>query len=184
MESGPTQLVNDTVLNVAQLLKEHVGSKRRIDVTLAQLPLDGTIVARDVSASVKLTRIADGILVTGAVTGQATLECVRCLNEFDTEYRAEIEAQFRPTVDIVSGVPVEAEEDDEAFVIDDNHQLDLTELLRQVSILSLPIRPVCGEDCPGFVSEFRGGDEAPSEEAGDERLSVLEKLLDDSREPN
>jgi uncharacterized protein len=182
MHTGPTQLVNDTVLNVAQLLKEHVGSTRRLEVTLAELPLDDSIVARDVSASVKLTRIADGILVTGAISGRATLECVRCLNEFDADYRGDIEAQFRPTVDIVSGVPVESEDDDEAFVIDDGHQLDLTELLRQVSILALPIRPVCGDECPGFESEYRGTDEAPSEDMGDERLSVLAELLDDSRE--
>lgn len=182
MQPGPAQLVNDTVLNVAQLLKENVGSKRRVDVTLAELPLDDSIIARDVSASMKLTRIADGILVTGNIAGQARLECVRCLGEFDAPYSGEIEAQFQPTIDIASGVAVETEDDDETFVIDESHLLDLTELLRQVSLLSLPIRPVCGEDCPGFESEFLGGDEAPVEPAGDERLAVLGQLLDDSRE--
>jgi uncharacterized protein len=182
MASGPTQLVNDTVLNVAQLLKENVGSKRYVDVTVDTLPLDDTLTARDVKASVKLTRITDGILVTGTINGTANLECVRCLEEFSTEYQGEIEAQFQPTIDIVSGIPVEPEDDGETFVIDDNHLLDLTELLRQVSILTLPIRPVCGEDCPGFESEFRGGDVAPAEDAGDERLAILEQLLDDSRE--
>lgn len=182
MQSGPNQLVNDTVLNVAQLLKENVGSKRFYDVTVAELPLDDDVVARNVQANIKLTRIADGILVTGTVAGQARLECVRCLEEFDTDYSGEIEAEFRPSIDIQSGYPVEVEEDDDSFDIDDSHQLDLTELLRQVTILSLPIRPVCGDDCPGFTSEFRGGDEAPGEDAVDERLSVLEQLLDDSRE--
>jgi uncharacterized protein len=181
--TGTTQIHNDTIINVAQLLKEHVGSKRTFDVSLDRLPLDENVTARDVSAQLKLTRIADGILVTGSLAGTARLECVRCLEEFDTEYSGPAEAQFRPTIDISSGVPVEiSEDDDESFEIDESHHLDLGEMLRQVSILTLPIRPVCGDDCPGFVSEFRGGDEPPSEEAGDERLAVLEQLLDDSRE--
>jgi uncharacterized protein len=180
--AGTTQINNDTVLNVAQLLKENVGSKRIYAVSLDALPLDETTTARDISAQLKLTRIANGILVTGSLAGKTRLECVRCLEEFETEYSGEVEAEFRPTVDISSGVPVETEDDDEAFEIDEGHHLDLAEMLRQLSILTLPIRPVCGDDCPGFVSEFRGGDEAPSEEAGDERLAVLEQLLDDSRE--
>lgn len=182
MTPGPNQLINDPVLNVAQLLKENVGGKRRVDVHLDELPLDETASAHDVSASIKLTRIADGILVTGRISGQATMECVRCLQEFDAGYAGDIEAQYRPSIDIESGVPTEHEDDGETFVIDESHLLDLTELLRQVSVLSLPIRPVCGEDCPGFTSEFRGGDEAPAEDTGDERFAILEQLLEDSRE--
>jgi uncharacterized protein len=178
----PTQINNDTVLNVAQLLKENVGSKRTYAVTLDSLSLDESTTARDVAAQLKLTRITDGILVTGSLSGQARLECVRCLEEFDAGFSGEVEAEYRPTIDISSGTLVEPEHDGESFEIDDSHQLDLAEMLRQVSILTLPIRPVCGDDCPGFTSEFRGGDDAPAEEVGDDRLAVLEQLLDDSRE--
>jgi uncharacterized protein len=177
-----TRIHNDTVLNVAQLLKDNVGSKRTCAVSLDTLPLDDTTTARNIVAQLKLTRIADGILVTGSLAGETRLECVRCLEEFDTEFSGEVEAEFRPTIDISSGTPVEIEDNDESFEIDDSHHLDMAEMLRQVSILTLPIRPVCGDDCPGFVSEFRGGDEPPSDEAGDERLAVLEQLLDESRE--
>lgn len=178
----PTQIYNDTVLNVAQLLKENVGGKRTFVVSLDSLSLDESITARDVSAQLKLTRISGGILVTGWLAGTARVECVRCLEEFDTEFGGEMDAEFRPTIDIASGVPVDPDGDDESFDIDDNHQLDLAEMLRQVAILTLPIRPVCGDDCPGYTSEFRGGDEPSADEAGDERLAVLEQLLDDSRD--
>lgn len=183
MATGPTPIDNDTVLNVAQLLKEQVGSKRIYALTLDTLPLDDAMIARDVTAQLKLTRITDGILVTGSLAGRIRLECVRCLEEFDTVFSGDAEAEFRPTIDIASGMLVEIEddEDDEVFEIDDNHLLDLAEMLRQVAILTLPIRPVCGDDCPGFTEEFGGGDEPLSDEAGDERLAVLEQLLDDSR---
>lgn len=178
----PTQIYNDTVLNVAQLLKENVGGKRICAVSLDSLSLDESITAHDVSAQLKLTRITGGILVTGWLAGTARIECVRCLDEFDSEFGGEVEAEYRPTIDITSGVPVDPDGDDESFEIDDSHQLDLAEMLRQVAILTLPIRPVCGDDCPGFTSEFRGGDEPLGDEAGDARLAVLEQLLDDSRD--
>ena len=179
MTTGPTILLNDTVLNVAQLLKDNVGSKRYFSVALDELPLDESTTVRNLFADLKLTRIADGILVTGSLAGQARLECVRCLEEFETEFSGEVEAEFRPTLDIRYGTPVEIVDDGESFTIDESHLLDLMEMLRQISILSLPIRPVCGDDCPGFTSEFRGGDEPPSEEAGDERMAVLQQLLDE-----
>jgi uncharacterized protein len=181
MEQTPRALVNDSVLNVAQLLKENVGSTRRITVSLDALPLDERVTARDVEAQIKLTRISNGILATGKLSGHARIECVRCLEEFDTEYSGEIEAQFQPTVDILSGVSVGPADDGETFEIDEGHQLDLGELLRQVSILALPIRPVCGDDCPGF-EPVHGEDDEPTGERRDERLAVLEKLLEDSRE--
>jgi uncharacterized protein len=176
------KLQNDTVLNVAQLLKDNVGSKRLVEVALDSLPLDDSTAARDVAAELKLTRISSGILVTGSLAGTARLECVRCLEEFETEYHGEVEAEFRPTLDIGTGVAVEVDEDDDSFLIDDNHQLDLAEMLRQLSILTLPIRPVCGDDCPGFTSEFRGDDAPAPESTGDERLAVLEQLLEGPRD--
>jgi uncharacterized protein len=179
MAQGSTQLVNDTVLNVAQLLKQPVGNFRRVELRIDELELDDDLTARDVTATLKLTRIETGLLVTGSLAGRARLECVRCLEEFDIDYDGQVEALYRPSIDILSGMPVEVSEDDEIFDIDESHQLDLAELLRQLSILTLPIRPVCGDDCPGFESRF--GDDG---ESADDRFAVLEQLLDEPSGPH
>jgi uncharacterized protein len=174
MAQGTTRLVNDTVLNVAQLLKQPVGNVRQVEIQLDELWLDEDLLANDVAANLKLTRIETGLLVTGSICGRSQLVCVRCLEEFEYDYSGPVEAQYRPLIDIVSGLPSGPAEDDETFEIDEGHQLDLAELLRQVSILTMPIRPVCGEDCPGFESEFG---EATS--SVDDRLAVLQQLLDE-----
>lgn len=171
------RLINDTVVNVAQFLMEPVGSARVIDIHLDQFPLDEDLTARDVDAHVRLTRIETGILAVGRASGIAELECVRCLTRFETPFQNEFDAEFRPSIEVRTGEPLPLPEDSEIFVIDSNHLLDLSELLRQVIIVALPIRPVCGEACPGFQREY--GDE---EEPAGEWAAVLRDLLDEAPE--
>ncbi len=167
-----TKLQNDTVVNVAQLLKEQVGATREVEAHLDRFPLDVDLEARDVTATTRLTRIATGILAAGRLTGTARVVCVRCLEEFDTPFTADFEVEYRPTIDVRSGLPLPLPETDEVLTISENHELDLGEIWREAIILALPMRPICGELCPGFVEEW-----PTAEEAADERLAILEDLL-------
>ncbi|GBD15956.1 hypothetical protein HRbin26_00851 [bacterium HR26] len=169
-----THLHNDTVVNVAQLLKARVGAVRTVTVHLDDLALDQDLEARNLEAGLKFTRIASGILVSGEVTVTSPQVCARCLTEFEGTYVESFEAEYWPSVDVFTGLPLPEPTDDEIFVIDENHQLDLREILRQVAILAQPIRPVCGPDCPGFQSLL-----PDSEDIADARLAVLQALLDD-----
>lgn len=167
-------LTNDTVVNVAQLLKEPVGAARSLDVHLDRFELDAELTAIDMTANIRLTRIELGILVEGVAGGLVELECVRCLDPFMQAFRGEIEGEYRPSIDVRTGYPLALPEDSDIFVIDNNHELDLNELFRQVAVVSLPMQPLCREDCPGIVAE----DEADNSYDTDERLAVLAKLLE------
>jgi uncharacterized protein len=169
-----THLHNDTVINVAQLLKARVGAERTVTVQLDGFALDDELQARHMEAALRLTRIASGILVTGQVALITPNVCVRCLTEFEGTYVEPLEAEYWPSIDVFTGVPLPAPADDEVFVIDENHQLDLREALREVAILAQPIKPVCGPDCPGFDSLLPRPDPT-----GDARLAVLGTLLED-----
>ena len=166
-------LTNDTIVNVAQLLKEPVGASRVVDVHLDRFALDLDLTATDVDANVRLTRVETGILAEGQLTGTVELECVRCLELYTQAFRGDIEGEFRPSIDVRTGIPLALPQDSDIFVIDNNHELDLNELIRQVAVVSLPMQPLCREDCPGIqpVAEDDGDD-------ADERLAVLRKLLE------
>jgi len=171
-------LDNDTVVNVAQLLKEPVGAARIVEVHLDRFELDVDLTATDLEANVRLTRVATGILAEGQLSGTVELECVRCLELYVQSFRGDIEGEFRPSIDVRTGIPLAPPPDNDIFVIDNNHELDLNELFRQVAVVSLPMRPVCREDCPGVVPVVEDeGDEADGDES-DERLAVLRKLLE------
>lgn len=177
-------LHDDLVLKVSSLLLEDVGSIRTVKVTLTSFPLDDGMMARNVSADIRLIRLNSGILAQGSATGVVDMECVRCLNLFEQPFTAKFTEQFRQTTDILDGRGASpareddgwGEEDDElAFEINDAHELDLTELLRQWIVLALPMTPICGPDCPG-PQPIDNGDQ---ETAVDDRFAALQQLLDD-----
>ncbi len=176
--AAKTQTIeNDTTIHVAQFLQEPVGATRQARILLDSLPLDDEAAARGVKADVRLTRIPAGILAAGQVDAAVTVQCIRCLEDFEQQTRAEFADEYRPTVDIMTGVDVSVTEDgeDEAdyFTIGGAHVLDLRESLRQALILGLPMAPLCREDCPGLAEELDGAGES-----GDGRLAVLGQLLD------
>ncbi len=182
--TGAIKLINDTRLNVASLLMEDVGSIRELELTLTSFPLDEELVASSVLGQFRLTRLRSGVLVTGTISGDVELECSRCLELYDQPFTATLTEQFRQTVDVRSGSGITSarkpsddqdEDDDElGFEIDDAHEMDLTEMLRQNILLALPMRPDCGERCPG-PPEIPNESEAQS----DSRFAALEQLLDD-----
>jgi uncharacterized protein len=168
-------LNNETAVNVAALLKEPVGSVRAYGLTLDRFTLDGDLFAEEVAGSVKLTRLSDEIIAGIRIRGVVTLECQRCLRPYRQWFRSVFDEEFRETVDVRTGAEVSSgREDDERFSIDENHELDFAEALRQEILVSLPMRPACGEGCPGpdvlEVGEIEGVDD---------RFAVLASLLDD-----
>lgn len=174
----PMRLKNDTIVNVAQLMKENVGAFRRYAVDLEWFTLDHDMMARDVHAELRLTRITKGILASGQVHGTALIECVRCLEIYEQPFASDFDQEYRPTIDVRSGIAVtQPDPQEELGSIDETHELDLAEPLRQVAILALPIKPICREECPGLAEV--DADDDP----GDARLGILEQLLDEVEEP-
>ena len=178
------QLLNETAINVAALLQAEIGARRCYQVRLAAFPLDDELIARDVNGEVKLTKLRDRILVDGAMDAEVELECVRCLTHYGQPVSAEFSEEYWQTVDVRSGYSVDpvdllAEERDleERFTIDDHHELDLREALRQHLVLGLPMRPDCGDECPGPQGLMPEDDEA--ETPTDNPFAALATLLNE-----
>ena len=169
------QLRNDTRINVAQLMKDDLGAARKYTASLDWFSLDEDLMAKDVYADIRLTRITHGILARGDIRGTALVECVRCLEIYEQPFAASFDQEYRPTIDVRSGLLVEQPDPvEEMGTIDEAHELDLAEPMRQVAILDLPIKPICSDDCEG-IKEFT----VESNDAIDRRLSALSQLLDD-----
>jgi uncharacterized protein len=170
-------LENDTVVNVARLLQEATGATRRFRLSLDWFALDTDLMARDISGSLKLMRLADGLLLSGSISGIALIECVRCLEIYEQPYSADLEQEYRSFLDLAMSVGPETEDGNlinEMGEIDEANEIDMAEPIRQFSILSLPMRPDCGDDCQGPDIEVE------EESDVDHRLAVLASLLDDA----
>ena len=181
--------LDDTRINVSALLMDDTGATRHVDYRFDSLPLADDLTARDVQGSVEFTRLQHSILATGEFTGIVTLECVRCLNDYEQEFTATFAEEFHQLVDVRTGAAIAPrpsetagtgeDDDDSEFVIDENHELDIAEAVRQWIILSLPMQPNCGPNCPGPLLT-----QTDPESVGDARLAGLAALLgDDDDEP-
>jgi uncharacterized protein len=157
-------------VNVAQLLKGDVGSVRDYEV-------DGVIDVTEngksspVRGTVNLTRTDRSILAKGVVNSEVELTCSRCLNQFSCPLTLNIEEEYFPTTDIVSGASLSSSNEPDRFTIDEHHVLDLTEALRQCALLAIPMKPLCCEDCAGLCPNCGhnlnlGPCSCPSEEKG------------------
>lgn len=139
-----------TKVNIARLLKskgERMEWEIESPLSIKEIPFKG-----DVSGVFSLTNVGSGILVQGKVTLSIPLSCSRCLEEF-----------LLP----LEGLPIEEEfvhrtafperEDvtpDELclFTYGDDYTIDLADLIRQSTISSLPIQPLCSPQCLGLCS--------------------------------
>ena len=138
--------------NVAQLLQEPTGSTRSYQ--LEEEFSEPERVADTARGSVCLLRTHQGVLVNADLEVQVPLTCSRCLGEFTRDSVFDLEVEFLPTVDIDTGhqlFPAEdPAEDLEEGRIDDNHNLDLTDVLFQYVVADLPMKPLCQPHCLGL----------------------------------
>jgi len=173
------ELRNDTAVNVVGLLKGQTGATRSYRLLLDTFEADAETIARDVQGDVRLTRLRDAIIASVSAAGVVSMICARCLREYDQPFEVDFDEEYRQTVDVRTGVDLGGEPADDELVsrIDENHELDLREPLRQEILVALPMRPDCGPDCPGPDVLEVGGDDGASDEAVDERLAALASLL-------
>ncbi|MFC2058452.1 DUF177 domain-containing protein [Chloroflexota bacterium] len=131
-------------INVAQQLKEPVGSVRQYEIE------GSSEEGHPIKGKVHLTRTNRSILVKGMIETGGSAACSRCLEEFVYPLSLEIEEEYLPTRDLVSGLPLPLQEG--VFIIDENHILDLTEAVRQYALLAKPMNPVCQQNCAGLCA--------------------------------
>jgi uncharacterized protein len=163
--------------NVAQLLKAPIGSIRTLTV-------DNTLEDNGsqylVQGELTLVRTNRSILVQGTLTSQTQITCSRCLKLFTCKISINIAEEFFPTIDIITGAKLPEPEEPGSFTIDEHHDLDFTEAIRQYIVTAMPMKPLCKEECAGLCPTC--GKDLNLEECGchqeeiDPRWSELLKL--------
>lgn len=134
------------LVNVAQLLKEPVGSTRSHCLSgMMEEEVQGFL-----EGKVKVVRTSRGVLVQCRLTVQVELVCSRCLDRFLHTMSFAAEEEFLPILDTAGSLALSLAEQSEEFTIDARNILDLSELIRQYTLLSLPMKPLCRPDCSGM----------------------------------
>jgi uncharacterized protein len=164
---------NQLRLNVGFLLNASVGERRDFPFEIPHIHFDPDLTLEDLAGTAQVTRTAQGLLVQ--VKMQATLptECVRCLTGFQQPLQSDFTELYAFTRNSVT---------DSGLILPDDHQIDLTPLVREYMLLAIPISPTCRPDCKGLCPVCGGNlNETACDhesEVTDPRLSILKSLLD------
>jgi uncharacterized protein len=167
------------LFNVSGLIQEGIGATRTHAVEgilesedRAPKPLDG---------SVEFLRTKAGVLVRAHLSLVEPENCSRCLKPLQETVKIDFEEEFQATLDLQSGHPLEELPDEDVFLIDQNHTLDLTEAVRQYREASAEMQPLCREDCWGLCpkcgQDLNAGACGCSAGPVDQRWAVLATLL-------
>jgi len=168
------------VINVAQLLKSPQGTVKLVHVDETYEDEEGVPVP--VKGDIKLTVVSKHILAQGKLVACVPLTCSRCVKPFVCSVTLDIEEEYYPTVDVQTGERLPPPDETGAFTIDEHHELDLSEAIRQYKETAVPMKPLCREDCAGICATCgkdlnEGKCDCPTTET-DPRWAGLLKLKD------
>lgn len=133
--------------------------------------------------------IVDGLVFTGRISAPVSTECTRCLKPINRDWTVDVTTFFpydapngndarngKGEVDIIAG---EDESEDVYLLSGDGAFADLEALIRDTLAESLPLQPLCREDCRGLCPQC-GADlnEDPDHhhEVVDDRFAALAAL--------
>lgn len=141
-----------------------------------------------VDARVSLQKTGLGVTVRGRFRCTVPLACGRCLEAFGLTLEESFEVQYLPPEALGSQEERELSGAELDVLPLQEDGIDLTDLLRESLLLSLPVQPVCAEGCRGLCARcganLNAGPCSCPPPGPDPRLRALAKLRpDSSREP-
>lgn len=158
--------------NFGFLLEADYGTSRLIELDYPSITLSEDVTLTPLRGSFTATRTTEGIYIQGQLTSSMSMECVRCLEEAVIAVDISLdELYFYPPYSAPEGEPV----------VGDDGMIDLAPLVREISLLSLPIKVLCRPDCQGLCqncgANLNFGDCGCVVDEIDPRLSVLQSML-------
>ena len=126
------------------------------------MPLIGVQVGAIIEVDARLESVTEGILLSADVYAVAKGECIRCLDPVEIVIDRKIQELYNYEPTNERGKKKKKQEETlEDLEIEDELMMDgdimnLETPIRDAVVLSLPINPLCDQDCPGLCPECGG----------------------------
>jgi uncharacterized metal-binding protein YceD (DUF177 family) len=131
-------------------LGRRAGSMQELDRAIPapanwRVELIGVPEGADVRLRLRLESVMEGVLVTGDVDVPVVGSCARCLEPIEDTLQLDVQELFA----YEGSTTEETSEEDEVRLVEGDF-IDLEPLVRDAVVLSLPLAPVCSDDCAGL----------------------------------
>jgi uncharacterized protein len=142
-------------------------------------------VTSPVTLGFDISKDKDQYRLIGRVQASLELPCSRCLEPFTWPVEAEFDLRYQPHSQNSGEGEREVEEDDLTTAFYRNDEIDLGQLMQEQFYLSLPMKPLCQDDCKGLCptcgTNWNRGTCGCTNQWEDPRLAALRNLQADQR---
>jgi len=134
--------------------------------------------ASEVKMKFSVLKVGNSLNCQGEIKARLNMECSRCLTKFVQPVTSRIEFILEMDDEKIG---IDTQDDDYQFISKETISYDLNTRVREAMILTLPIKPLCQEDCKGLC-QFCGTNLnektcSCSQEMVDPRWNKLKELL-------
>jgi uncharacterized protein len=129
---------------------------------------------------VKIFRFGKKILVEGSLNISVLHKCSRCLKEFSFPMDVAFRDEYSPAEEFKKEEEQGLTDKELNLSYYSNDEIDISELIKEQVLLSVPMKPLCKPDCEGICPQCgtdlnKGSCECKAEEL-DPRLAPLQKF--------
>ena len=148
-----------------------------------ECPKDEANFQGGIQGDLNLNRRGGEIHIQGYLAFRTSLTCSRCLLPFEKNYREEVFLRYikgHANRKKQTSGEVEIREEDLTTNLIEGEEIEIGEALRDIILLSFPVKPLCRDDCKGLCSrcgqDLNLGDCGCLEEEGFSGWKGLKKL--------
>jgi len=159
-------------LNVGFIINAPIGYSRDFDFEAPLLQAGEDLALADFKGLARIGRTPQGLLVQGNFSGTVTLDCVRCLNEYQQSLQWEFTELYAFNRKSVT---------ESGLMVPEDAHIDLQSLVREFALLEFPLKPLCKPECKGLCPVC--GENLNERDCGhrpdeDSPFAALKQLLD------
>jgi uncharacterized protein len=140
-------------LNLAKIRTAHERFEKTYAPEVVAAEGDTFSVVAPTDLTFDIHKDKDQFRLVGRVTSTLELPCSRCLEAFTLPVDAGFDLRYQPRSANAGEGEREVEEDDLTTAFYENDQIDLGQLMREQFYLSLPMKPLCRDDCAGLCPQ-------------------------------
>ena len=135
---------------------------------------------------IKVFRFDKKVLVEGSLKISLSLTCCRCLKEFSYPVDAPFKDECNPAGEVETEDEQELTDRELDLSFYSNDELDISELIKEQVLLSIPMKPLCSVECQGICTKCgKDLNEGPcgcKEEEIDPRLAPLKNFKESMKD--
>ncbi|MFN2188144.1 MAG: YceD family protein [Candidatus Promineifilaceae bacterium] len=157
--------------NFGFMLEADLGTSREMEIDYPEVQIED-VNLMPLKGAFQIIRSSKGLYVSGELFSSVEAECSRCLEPVQLPISIQLDDLFYyPAAEAPEG----------EFGVGEDGFIDLNPLVRQISLLDIPIQPICRPDCQGLCQECGSNlnftDCGCVEDDVDPRLESLRSLL-------